>query len=522
MRTLIIFALLCLPLHAATVFVSQAGGTVSCGADGSLSTTAVGSVGTLVGGNTYKICGALTAQWIPTGSGSSGSPITISFENNSGMTNALFPITGALDLAGLSWYVVDGQIPCGPAVNVTSCIAIQNTANGTGLTNHTDQTCGINVDGASQIIIQNLAIINIYVRNSTTDVNVTSQPAPSHVCAGSVNNLTIHDYTFHDANWSIAIANGSVSNHLLFYNGNQYNVDHCFAVGVVSQTDTDVVFHDDSCHDVSNWDDTSGTNKYHHDGIHLYTTTGTGKITAAYAWNMTFSGNWGIHNTSMVFEEGPSGGEVDLTVYNSLFLNTGATVLNNGWWNNGNITGGGNVSVTKGYNNTFINPVTTLQAYGVQALFTDDFRNNVLITSDTSNGNTFQIDATSTGTIDYGAYASPSGTPFIISAVAKSYAQWKTAGWDAHGVSTIGTAPYNLNASTGVPNSSFAGIGAGLNLCTALGCTGNLTALALDETGATRPASAAWDIGAISFTTSNSGPDTLGQGASCGPGCSIH
>ena len=60
-QKILILLLLCTPAFGATVFVSQSGGSVSCGADGTQSTTAQASV-TWTAGNTYKICGTITSE----------------------------------------------------------------------------------------------------------------------------------------------------------------------------------------------------------------------------------------------------------------------------------------------------------------------------------------------------------------------------------------------------------------------------------------------------------------------------
>ena len=499
-------ALLCTPAFAATVFVSQSGGTVSCGGDGSQSTTAVASLtsGSWTAGNTLKLCGTLTSALTAQGSGSSGSPITIFFETGAGMSNAVFPVTGAINLSGRSWIVVDGGAPCGPEISTkASCNGtIQNTANGTGLANHTDQTSAINIDGASNITIQNMLIANIYVHTSLSDTNVPSQPFPTGIWAtGATSNIEIKETTLHDANWMISFVGSSVISNLNLHNLEIYNSDHCFAVGVTTQTDNNIFIHDDYCHDGANWDTTA--DDYHHDGVHLFTTAGAGEITNAFTYNNQFSGNWGNNSTAAIFEEGPSGGIVNNTIYNNVFLQTAGSTWNNGYINNGNLAGT-NTSITNLYNNTAIMPSSD-HSYTFQVLFATDSRNNLLITNDTSSGILWSVDGTTTGTLDYNAYASNEGSPFFISGVAKTYANFKALGFDSHSVSSIGIPPYNVN-SDGTTQSTYIGRAIGLNLCNGvLVCTGNLLALGSTTTdGGTlsaisRPSASAWDIGAFQF-----------------------
>lgn len=509
MRWAIILAF-CLPAFGANVYYAQTSAGGNTGADcadaiaqSSISWTA---------GNTYHACGTLTSALTVASSGTSGNPITIFFETGAKYSNALFPVTGAIDTSSRSWVVIDGGVPCGPSVAEASCNGlIENTGNGSGLANSTDQSVGIRVVGSSNIVVQNMLVRNIYVHNSVSDTAPTGQPLPSGIYGtGVISGITIHDSKLHDANWMISFADSAVESHIVVYNSEIYNSDHCFAVGVTTQTDDDIVFHDNVCRDGANWDTTA--NAYHHDGQHLYGTSG-GKITNALTYNNTFRGYWGVNNTAALFIEGISGSEIDDTAFNNLFVqDTTAFSWNEGFVNTGNISGT-NSSVTKLYNNTFI-AGTGQHAFMAQISYAVDVRNNVFITSDTANGVTIDALSTTTGTIDYNAYASTQSTPFEINNVGKSYAQWKTAGWDAHSpAGNVGTPPFNLNATTGIPLSSFIGIGAGVDL-TSLG----ITALTTDKRSAARPNGSPWNIGAFQSATaaasSFSGKIALGGKAS--------
>lgn len=443
---------------------------------------------------TVHVCGALTTALTAQANGSAGNVVTILFETGAKMSTTVFPVTGAVDVSNRSYITIDGGVACGPSVAEGSCNGtIENTANGTGLANHTDQTIGIRVAGADHITILNMLVRNIYVHNLVTDVNVPSQPLPTGIYGnGVISNITIHDSKLHDANWMISFADSSVESHMLLYSNEIYNSDHCYAQGVTTQTDDDVVLHDNTCRDGNNWDTTA--NVYHHDGFHFYT-TGAGKITNVVVYNNTFKGFWGTNNTSAIFVEGPSAGEVDTTIYNNRFLqDTTAFNWNNGFINVGNLAGT-NPSTTKLYNNTFI-AGTGQHAYMVQLAYAVDVRNNVFVTSDTANGVTINALSTVTGTINYNAYASTQSTPFEIASVGKSYAQWQSAGWDANGpVGNVGTPPFNITAANGQPSSSFIGVVAGLDL-TSL----SLTPLDSDIFGNSRGSGSPWTIGALNVT----------------------
>lgn len=428
------------------------------------------------------------------------------------MSTGLWPLTGAINLQNRSWIVVDGGVPCGPNIPESSCQGIiENTNNGSRApyTQNTNQTSGINVDGTSNVTIQNILIRNIYV-HFQGDADSLGQPTPSGIGAfpaSGVTGLTVHDSKLHDANWMISFVGeaGNISN-LNFYNNEIYNVNHCWAVGIGNTTNSDsILIHDSTCHDTANWDE--ATNNQHHDGIHLYTVAGSSVISNAYAWNLQFYGDWGQRNTGHIFDECIGTGHVDITVYNSFFTDTGAGGwwLNNGAYNDGNINGCNLAnSHVKLYNNTFMMP-TTQSAYTIQSDVNFDIRNNVIVNPNSNPGTVIQetVPSGGTGTVNYNVYASSSSTPFQPSP-GQSYATWKGRGFDAN--SPSGNIYANGAAvkvtSSGVPQPGFVGTGAGLNLCNGVvSCTGNLAALANDINGNPRPLSTAWDIGAFNAST---------------------
>lgn len=470
------------------VFVSQSGGSVSCGADGTQSTTAIGSV-TWTGGNTYKLCGTLTSAIAPTTNN-----LTIIFETGANVSPAVCPATGCLNLVNRTGITVDGGVDCGADVaNKASCNGtIQATANGTGLANQVQNTIGVDVDGSSGITLQNLLIGPIYLRTSTSDSSTPGQPLPSGIWGNSATNLLVKNTTIHDANWNQSFVSGTASSGLTWTNVDIYNSDHCWAIGVVSQTTTNIQIDHSHCHDGANWDH-PGTNDHHHDGLHLYTTTGSGKVTNVRTYDNTFDGNWGTFNTAAIFEEGPGGGEVDNTVYNNLFDQSGFLFnWNNGFINTGNLAGS-NPSTNNFYNNTLI-AGSSQAAYEAQITFAGTVENNVFVTTN-STGATLWL-SNHTGTVDYNTYATPTNNQWSTNggSTRTSFATWQSNGNDTHApVGTPGTAPFHLSA-TGVPDSSFIGIGAGLNL-TSL----SIPTLNSDQTGHARPSTGPWTIGILNF-----------------------
>ena len=112
MKTILKLALLILfsPIlsRAATVYVSQSGGSVSCGADGTQSTTALGSV-TWTSSNVYKLCGTITSD-VVVGADS----VSIVFENNASIqVGGTGCGNGCIQLAGHNSGLIDGGTPCG-------------------------------------------------------------------------------------------------------------------------------------------------------------------------------------------------------------------------------------------------------------------------------------------------------------------------------------------------------------------------------------------------------------------------
>ena len=118
--------------------------------------------------------------------------------------------------------------------------------------------------------VRNLTIQNLYVRTSASDY----APTPSINCVywHEANQFTVSHLTCHDATWAVA---GDGTNFTLEYS-NMYRIDHGVASGPVHAIGGYSIHHN-HFHDTANWD--SPTNRYHHDGIHLWGKNG-GAITS--------------------------------------------------------------------------------------------------------------------------------------------------------------------------------------------------------------------------------------------------
>jgi hypothetical protein len=458
------------------------------------------SSGQIGPGTTVHICGTISSTLTFQGSGTSGNPITMFFETGGKISQTYCGAGGGnscLDFSNKSWITIDGGVPCGvnstgaPIAESVCNGAVEATANGTTLANQNGDNSGITAGFSSNIEIRNLDVRNIYVRTSTTDSHPAAQNGerPYAVDIGSASNVSIHDGKAHDANWSIASiqCSGNVSN-ISIYNEDTYNDNHGIAAGVCANSASGITVYNDHFGSMVNWDDTSGSNQYHHDGIHLYVVQTGGSFTGVSIYDSTFDGNWGVTNTSHIFFEGPVSGKI----FNNLFFAAVGQYLSNGSINNCNSPAG-----TKNigfYNNTLIYQ-TTSTGTPVELCGTVDARNNAITLAQTNNASIFAYSGT--GTVDYNAYASPVPTTTLFSATGTccqwTYATWQGTGHlnDTHSPA-IQSPTMGLNTTTGVPASGSVLIGAGTNL-TSLG----ITALNVDKAGNARPASGTWTIGAL-------------------------
>ena len=204
--------LFALQTSATTVYISQSGGAVSCGADGTQSTTALASVSWATSG-TYKLCGTITAQVAIGAGGTSGTPLTLLFESGSSIQLPYCLGSGCINTNGYSYVTIDGQ-------NVGS---IGSTNNGSASLGYANQISGEGIYGAaaSHVTIKNLTIGPIYVHDNTG--NDTSGQSSAEIYFGNDagnSNLTIDHNTLHDADMGITVNASSmtVSNNTVYNN----------------------------------------------------------------------------------------------------------------------------------------------------------------------------------------------------------------------------------------------------------------------------------------------------------------
>ena len=467
---------------AVTVYVSQAGGSVSCGADGTQATTALASV-TWTAGNTYKLCGTFTSAISVSASGTSGTPITIYGESGALLTSAAWNTT-AFSSGGNNYIVLNGG----------NNLTIQNTNNGTsGAFGNSLASIGIDFSGSSNSTIENLTVRNIYIRtpNSTTD---NSAGATGSRCIQWIlgSNDTVSNVITHDCRLNSYFAGSSDSNFTISGNTGYNQAAHWWIAPYnTGSTMTNVTYSGNVFHDPAPVWDSSPADFFHIDGVHYFCQSSS-TCSGFYAYNNYFYGSFGIDYTAQIFSETNSGTNASQQVYNNLIVNTTTHQSSNGA-----------IDVQMGAsgllaNNTVVGSGSANGGVGIQIISG---------TSLTQENNTVQgfnyMEAVSSpvtfSAINYNSYYNWSNGWQYYGSGKSTLAAWGTAvSGEGNSIQT------NPNLSAGyIPNGGSPLINAGTNL-TSLG----ISTLNSDFVGNGRPMSGAWDIGAYQATAipGNSGP----------------
>jgi hypothetical protein len=420
------------------------------------------------------------------GSGTSGHPITLLFESGANLTSPVWgSFTGSPITNHQSFIVIDGGVNG----------VIQNTANGTGLA--FEQNSGAIYSDGSNVTIQNWHINNLCVRTSFTDTNgcVTSGSYPIGIQFAGSNNV-VQNNTMHDTHSCIHFQQGTTDTNNVITNNTCSRINHAIrmALNAGANSGTMEISHN-NMFDAVNWDDTTATNTFHHNGIFVFQGFGGTQSGAVNIFDNWIHGDWGFRQTGDIFID-PNGGTVsNVRIFNNLMIN-GST--SNGP-SNGYITGCGTNTAPLGqiYSNIIFG-----NGFGQSGIKTDSpctIENNIISTVPTgifvNPGTTlttsnFNVLFNLTGLNVMFSGAGPSGTGFA------TVAAWTSAtGFDAN--SSI--ANPNLNAASSPPYQPQTGSSAillGTNL-TSLG----ITALNVDYLGVARPvAPTNWTAGAYQFT----------------------
>jgi len=485
----------CADAHAASWFNSTANWGSSAGQIGP--GTSVHLCGTFTGAAGASM---LTAQ----GSGTSGSPIILHFESGAIFTAPYWASnTGAINIGGLSYIVVDGGTPCGyiPGKGAESPCngVIQNTANGDSLTNQ-QASLGIYAQSCNYCEIKNLGIDNIYVHVQGGSFN---RQDTTHCILFSGTDFSIHDSSLHDNGFCV-YANYHNDGYYKIYNNDIFNTDHGIVIAGAKFVLPAVYVYGNHVHDFANWD--CPDDGCHHDGIHVYNGSGGG-VTNAYVYDNIFDGAMGATMNAMIFMEGTSQGTPwtqngTFYIFNNVIVTQGshsAVQLNNG---TGNLLS----------NNTWLtsdhipgDQCFTYQNAGGTGSFTG-IQNNAEYGCgqfESSNGTMGFVGDISTQ-CDYNVYVNSPGNgsgiwhSAMTNVDTNSFSTWQGGGCDTHGSYTP-TGTLSLSSSY-VPQAGSPVISAGANLSNI--CSGQpslgLGALCSDATGAPRRTSGAWDDGAFS------------------------
>jgi hypothetical protein len=497
-----------------TVYVSQSGGTFSggtaCNGQTTISLATFNTPGNWTNGTPtgnqigpgtlVYLCGTITNFVAAWGNGASGNRITIQFDSGAVLAQAAAPGPNFINVQGHSHFLING------GTNGT----IENTLNGS-----TGATCpggpcvdgansqGVNIYSATDIEVENLNIIDLYVHCCNTNDGGGFDHTQNNAVKieGPVSGIHIHNNVFHDMGWSVYYAYGSGDSDIEFYDNQIYNIDHGIAFdgsGSGNSTTGDTI-HDNRIYSYANWDASGGGN--HHDGIHIYNGPGgTSPNSGMTIYNNFFQGPVGAGITAHIFVEHGSSQAYTNTwqIFNNVAISDAG--INNGLFGVYDCESGPCYFL----NNTFIgNSNTDGLCYAIGWADGLVMENNVSTTCNTifaENNNTYTV-----ADRNYNIYANTTGTQqFQLNGTYyATFAAWQAA---CGAASTGGTGSCDPNGSNpalaglssgGMVNSGSSVIDAGTNL-TALGIAAldDDTSAGNTRTPTARASSGGWTVGA--------------------------
>jgi hypothetical protein len=433
-------------------------------------------VGQVNPGDTVHLVGTFTNSLTIGGSGAVGNPITILFEPGANFTSPCWPTTGAINLNGKSWIVIDGG-----GVGV-----IQSTNNGTQFGLQQDST-GISEGGyCNRVTIQNLTITNLYHRQRGSVADGNRYGAAINILAAD--NLTISNCVLSEGDTMIGYqyVTGTQSNLVIVAN-TILNCNHGIGIGTaqINSFLNNVTITRNRIDHLDVWD---GNSALHLDGVIIFneSSDNSGCIS-----NLLFSGNYigpniGITNTAALFQDVYSSNSVAAwIVANNLF-----TAVSPYGWNNGFVCVPYHALIA---NNTFVGYSNSCIALGLgNSPIT--VRNNIFYqvgTAISMGGGSRGVPIVSGFSSDYNVFwpvKGGSGYFFDPGYDADNYAGWIALGYESH--STVTSEPL-VDANYVPLSTDTVAVGNGTNL-TPLA----IAALLVDFNGNPRPATGAWTIGA--------------------------
>lgn len=470
-------------------------------------------------GNNLHVCsGTYTAsgggQLLTTANaGSGGSPITlIADQGTATFTSTIFSTSGAISISKSFW-TIDGN----------NNLTIQNTANGTGLSNNARSGAMLISGTTSNVIVQNLTVMNICQRASgdVGDSCVSGGNDTNGIqLSGTFTSVTLQGMTLSQAGHACIFYSGNSSDTGITIQKN--TISGCnWGIGGNSGSSGIIIFGNDiTCvaGAVCNWNEVADVN--HHNGIFFFPGDGISVSNAVIANNYIHDINGNTTAYIFLTTSGSTGNIPSAQIYNNVFFTTSGQ------------SGSANPLITVGpsitpapltANNTFVGPASGAIGQSSGAVI----KNNVI----TGPGCQLSFNAgQSSITSAYNDFSNW-GTPACSSAGQgwdngttgfTTLAAWisGSTGQCSGGCDATGSINTDPNLSAGfLPNSGSPVIGAGTNL-TSLGITG-LDTTAPQTFGAayacgtgclTRPSSAAWDIGAFQFQAPPSQTSPLTRG----------
>jgi hypothetical protein len=519
----VIFLAAAAPARATTRYVAQTAGTFTGGTacNGQTAITPATFNGTtLAAGDVTYICGTITttaggAILAPHNGGSSGNPIQIVFDTGASLQAPYFNASnGAINLANLSYVLVNGGTPCGWTPSTQSRTAtcngvIKTTANGDDLANQ-QTTRGIMAQPCTGCVIENIEIGPLYVHVSGG--SFSSQTGVNSVqYAGGGGSFSVHDSYIHDAGFALSQQCTANDTTVTLYNNDEGNNDHDVALGCYYSDVVSAVFvYGNHFHDFGNWD--CPNTACHHDAVHAFNGGPPyGSISALYVYNNFFepgTAGLGTGFNTYIFPESAAGG-TPWTQSGTMYVFNNVAIINDAHAAAELSTGTSSLVA----NNTTLGSDTNTGdiAWNGNTMTGMVFQNN----AENSLGYfmqwnmAWQVASPASTSVNYNAYGACNGLncwnwdqtantspgPDID---ISTFATWQSQ-CACDGNSTYTSGGLNLTA-TGVPNAGSPVIKAGTNL-TSL-CSGNLVPLCSDITGAARPSSGPWDIGAYTSAAS--------------------
>jgi hypothetical protein len=397
------------------------------------------------------------------GSGSSGSPITLKFENGANLTNSAYwggINSGGIQMGG-SWQTIDGG---------TNGL-IQNKGNGSsqGGYAHSADSNLIYLNGCTNCVVKNMTLSNAYVHTSQLDGGPPNG-AGGIVCANGCSSVTYSGNTAHDG--SACYAHNSSkgdSNFTITQNvGYRCNWGLVVAMSNSSASSTNETISSNEFYDGGVWDDNADNN--HHNGVIVFDDGSGTTITGLQIYDNYIHGDWGKNVTAWIFLDTNGGHWISPLVFNNVLTDSNSQY----GANNGFITAVGDVAhPAQVYNNTIFGNGT---GQCINVTIAVSIENNIL------------------STCYQGIYVN-SGSILVMSDYNDIYNlkagnQYPPGTYDVH--STTGNP--NLDA-TGKIQAKSSAIGIGSNLANL-----NVQKLDSDMAGQVRPAApTAWDSGAYQF-----------------------